>query len=433
MRRTTRAVLLASATLTAVSGIAQANTLSEATAEDPIELTMYYPIAVGGPLENVMDSLIAGFEEKHPHIEVEAVYSGNYTETMVSVQSAIDAGDPPATSVLGGPDMYDLIADDVIAPFDAVVETEAEQAWLDSFYDAFMANSRDAEGRTWGIPFQRSTVVQYWNKEAFAEAGLDPDKPPQDWEELRQIASQVQEESDVSWGVQVPSTSFGYWLFQALAIQAGAELWNEAGTKTYFDAPGSVDALSYWVSLQDDGVHPPGAVDWGTTPQDFLQEETAIIWTTTGNLGNVRKNADFDFGVAQLPAHERRGSPTGGGNFYLFADAPEAERRAAMELIRYMTAPDQAAEWSIATGYVAPTPAAWETEKMQEYVAEVPQATAARDQLAHAVRPLGTYERAQVQDLLTNAVQAALTGEAEPAAALEEAQAAADRLLAPYR
>ena len=51
---------------------------------------------------------------------------------------------------------------------------------------------------------------------------------------------------------------------------------------------------------------PKGIIDWGTTPKDFFEGKTAIMWTTTGNLTNVRKNAPFAFGVAQLPAESAR-------------------------------------------------------------------------------------------------------------------------------
>src|SRR3546814_8391611 len=79
--------------------------------------------------------------------------------------------------------MFTLIDEDAIVPFDSLARTEADKAWLDSFYPAFMENSQTG-GKTWGIPFQRSTIVMYWNKEAFQEAGLDPETPPQNWNEL---------------------------------------------------------------------------------------------------------------------------------------------------------------------------------------------------------------------------------------------------------
>ncbi len=408
--------------------------VDEATPDDPVEITVYYPIAVGGPLEEVVDGLIAGFEEENPEIVVEAVYSGDYDDTLVSAQTAIDGGDPPATTVLLNTDMFSLIEDDLIVPFDDVVETEEEEAWLDGFYDAFMANSRDGEGRTWGIPFQRSTIVQYWNKDAFAEAGLDPEVAPQTWEEIIEIGGAVQEGSDVAWGLQIPSSGFPYWLFQALTTQAGTEIVNADGNETSFDDPEVVTALEFWLELVDAGVHPPGIVDWGTAPEDFFQEETAMMWTTTGNLTNVRDNAPFEFGVDLLPEGPGgRGSPTGGGNFFLFADAEPAEQVAAMRLIRYLTEPEQAAEWTIATGYVAPTPEAWETDTLQEYVADFPAAEVARDQLEFAVRELATYQRGQVYDVLNDAIQAAIVGDEEPEAALRSAQEQADAILEPYR
>jgi sn-glycerol 3-phosphate transport system substrate-binding protein len=80
-------------------------------------------------------------------------------------------------------DIYELIEQDAIVAFDDVVETAEEKAWLDSFYPTLMENGRTA-GKTWGIPFQRSTIVMYYNKDAFRAAGLDPEKPPATWDEL---------------------------------------------------------------------------------------------------------------------------------------------------------------------------------------------------------------------------------------------------------
>ena len=85
-----------------------------------------------------------------------------------------------------------------------------------------------------------------------------------------------------------------------------------------FDDPKVIEALQYWVDLGKAGVHPPGVVEWGTTPKDFFEKKAAIMFTTTGNLTNVKNNAKFDFGVGMIPGNKRKGSPTGGGNFYIF-------------------------------------------------------------------------------------------------------------------
>jgi len=211
-------------------------------------------------------------------------------------------------------------------------------------------------------------------------------------------------------------------------------LMNPDGNRTFFDKPAVVDALEFWRDLGGKhGIMPRGTVEWGTLREAFLQGKTAMMWHTTGNLTAVRKDAKFDFGVAMLPASKMRGSPTGGGNFYIFKKASPAEKKAALTFIKWMTAPERAAQWSIETGYVAVTKDAYNTAALKKYVAEFPPAAVARDQFQYAVAEFSVHENARVKKLLDDAIQASLTGGKEPKAALTEAQAQAERVLARYR
>jgi sn-glycerol 3-phosphate transport system substrate-binding protein len=98
-----------------------------------------------------------------------------------------------------------------------------------------------------------------------------------------------------------------------------------------------------------------------------------------------------------------------------------------------MTAPERAAEWSIKTGYVAVSPAAYKTEAMEKYAKEFPAATVARDQLDHAVPELSVHENGRIYKFVNDAVQSAVTGTQKPQAALAEAQQQADRVLRAYK
>ncbi|MFU8883067.1 MAG: ABC transporter substrate-binding protein [Rhodobacterales bacterium] len=411
--------------------LAGATALSALPASAQTELTMYYPIAVGGALTQVVDGLIAEFHEAHPDIRVNSIYAGNYDDTRVRVLSAISSGDSAQLSVLFSIDALDLIEQEMIIPFDQVLETEEDREWLNSFYPGLMANGQ-IDGQTWGVPFQRSTIVAYYNKDMFTAAGLDPEAPPANWDELVSMGLALRETGP--YGIMIPSTGYPYWMFQALATQNGMELMNGDGTETYFDDPAVIEALEYWVSLSaEHDIMPSGTVEWGTLRQAFLEGQTAMMWHTTGNLTAVRDQASFDFGVAMLPEKVRPGSPTGGGNFYLFEGASDEDYRAALTLIRFLTDPERAAQWSIATGYVGVSPAAYETEALRAYAEDFPPAIVARDQLEYSVAELSTFEGARVRDALNTAIQSALTGSAAPADALAQAQAIADRLLTPYR
>jgi sn-glycerol 3-phosphate transport system substrate-binding protein len=408
-----------------------------APAQTPIEVSFFYPVAVGGPITKIVDGLAADFEKENPGVKVRPIYSGSYQESIAKALTAVKSGEPPVTSILLSTDMYTLIDEDAIVPFDELVKTPDDQAWLKSFYPGFMENSQTG-GKTWGIPFQRSTVVLYYNKEAFKEAGLDPNKPPATWKEMVDYAQKLTKRDAsgrvTQWGVQIPSSGFPYWLFQGLAIENGVNLMNGAGTETYYDKPAVIEALQYWVDLvKKYKVHPEGIVEWGTTPKDFFERKVAMVWTTTGNLTNVRSNAKFDFGVAMLPASKERGSPTGGGNFYLFKKSTPAQREAAFKFIKWVTTPQRAAQWGIDTGYVAVRADAWETPAMKQYVAGFPPAAVARDQLPYAKAELSTHDNQRVTKALNDGLQAALTGTKTPEQALKDAQREAERLLRPYK
>ena len=289
-----------------------------AAAQKVTEVNFYYPVAVGGPVTKTIDQMAADFGKENPDIKVNPIYAGTYQESIVKVLTAAKSGKPPQLAVLLSTDMFSLIDEEAIVPIDDIATSADDRKWLDGFYKSFMMNSRTG-GKTWGIPFQRSTIVLYWNKEAFKQAGLDPDKGPANWDQMVEFAKKLTK-TDASgnvtqWGVKIPSSGFPYWLFQGLTTPNDAILMNEAGTETYFDKPEVIEALQYWVDLgRKHKVMSTGVIEWGTTPKDFFEKKIAMMWTTTGNLTNVKNNAKFDFGVAMLPQSKRRGSPTGGGN-----------------------------------------------------------------------------------------------------------------------
>jgi len=424
--------ILAGAAVSAALGAAAA---SPAAAD--VDLQFYFPVAVGGVAAETIENLTAEYVAKNPDVKIEAIYAGSYQDTVAKALTASRGGDAPQLSVILSVDMFTLLDEDLIVPFDDFAKTPEDKAWLASFYPAFMENSQTG-GKTYGIPFQRSTPVLYWNKKAFAEAGLDPNTAPATWGEMVEMGKKLVKKDAagnvVRWGVRIPSSGFPYWLFQGLSTQNDVILANSDGNKTNFDDPKVVEALQYLIDLsQKHGVMAPGIIEWGATPKAFFEGQTAMMWTTTGNLTNVRKNAPFDFGVAMLPANKRRGAPTGGGNFYMFKGSSDEELQAAFEFIKWITAPEQSAKWTIATGYVAPRPATWETPTMKAYTKDFPPALVARDQLEFAVAELSTYENQRITRIFNDALEAAITGQKDAASALKDAQAKADAILKAYR
>lgn len=395
------------------------------------ELTMYYPVSVGGPLTKVVDGMVSEFEEKNPDIDVKAIYAGNYNDARIKALAALKSGEPAQLSVMFSIDVHELMDLGTIIPFDEVATSEEDKKWLKSFYGPLMQNGM-VDGKTYGVPFQRSTIVMYYNKDLFRKAGLDPEKAPKNWDELVSMGKKLTK--DGQWGAMIPSTGYPYWMFGALTKQNGEVLMNQAGNETYFDKDGVVEALEYWKSLgSEHKIMPTGTIEWGTLRQNFLEQKTAMMWHSTGNLTAVKKNATFDFGVAMLPKSKEFGSPTGGGNFYLFKKSTPEERQAALKLVKFMTSPEQAAKWSISTGYMGVSPASYETPELKAYVKEFPPAAVARDQLEHATAELSTHQAGRVRKLLDDAIQATLSGQSSAKDALSSAQKQAERILKRYK
>ncbi|SDM21497.1 carbohydrate ABC transporter substrate-binding protein, CUT1 family [Paenibacillus sp. OK060] len=412
---------------------ADANTTLDQTPKEPVEISFYYPVNVGGPLTKVIDGMSASFMEKFPDIKVKPVYTGNYGDNTIKIQAGVQAKQPPDVAVMMSTELYSMMNTDAIIPLDDFIAKDAEYN-KDDFYPAFVEDTQ-ADGHTYSVPFQRSTIILYYNKDMFKAAGLDPNKPPTNWDELVEYAGKLNRDGHT--GLEIPGNDDSYWMFQMLARQNTSDpkqsIMGDDGRKANFNTPENVEALQFWLDLSHKyKVMPEGVIDWAATPTDFIEGKTAMMMHTSGNLTNVKTNAKFDFGVAFAPANKQYGSPTGGGNMYIFKDTTPEKQAAAWEFAKYMTAPEQAALFSSSSGYVGVRKSTYDTDAMKAYTDGFPQALVARDQLQYAFRELSTHNHGKVSSALTNQIQSALAGKIDAASALKAAQEEADRVLAPF-
>ena len=401
------------------------------------DLEFYFPVGVNAPAVETIQALTDDWAAKNPQHNVKAVYAGNYVETTTKALTAAKAGKAPHVAVLLATDIFTLVEEDVVVPITDVAKTVADQKWLDGFYKGFMKDAT-LDGKIYGVPFQRSTPVLYYNKDAFREAGLDPNTPPKTWDEMITMGKAlVKKDADgnvIRWGTRITTLGLGgAWLYGGLVISNGSQLSADNGIDVAIDTPEALGALNFLTRLSKEGVMSPGGQSWGDTPKAFIEGNAASIWTSTGNLAFVNKNAEFDWGVGFLPGGKGPGAPVGGGNFYIFKDANTEERAAALDFIKHMTSPENAAKWSIATGYIAPRADTWETAVMKEYSSKLPQALVAREQIQYANREFATYQRGRVTQFLVEAIEATIGGEEKAADALAKAQKRADAVLKDYK
>ncbi len=404
-----------------------------------ITLKFFYPVGVAGPLARVIDEMVKEFNKEHPNIKVEPVYCGNYDQTMQKVQTAVLSGNPPDVAVIEISELFTLVNMDAIIPLDEYVEKEGGKKFLEQYYEAFLGNSY-AKGKIWAIPFQRSTIVFYWNKDLFKKhakeleaVGLDPNRAPRTWYELvkyAQILTERKGNEVLVHGLILPG-GWNDWIFEAFIYQNGSYLISPDAKRANYNSLEALEVLQLWHELTNVYKVNPPLRPWNTTPIDFAAGRVAMMYYSTGGLPLILKTANFEVGVSFLPMHVQYGTPVGGGNFFIFKGIPKEHQDAAWEFIKWMTSPYWAAYWSIKSGYVCVNKKGYDEEIMKEHLKKYPQYLVARDQLQFAHSKIMAPEFQRIRKIMVTNLDAVMLGRKSPKDAVEtmqrEIQAVLDR------
>jgi sn-glycerol 3-phosphate transport system substrate-binding protein len=307
----------------------------------------------GGKNREVLERLIGRFHREQTSTWIDATFQGDYFEALAKLRTSIAARAAPA--------MSHVVAE--VVPYLAEAGVLEPLGGYDGASSLDLLPGLAQEGTYTGggtrplvaIPFNRSTPIMYMNGDLLDAAGL---RSPESWDELRQAAIKLttRRAGDTVWGFECPVS---WWFWVALVGAAGGKLVDEAGGVTLGGDAG-VRALEFWQTLvhEDRVMRPPLGRDynaWQVAMQDFLSGRAAIIWSSTAFLRYVEENARFRVRVAGLPVDRRRAVPTGGTFFVILRGAPEGEKKAAWDFLRWMVMPKQTIEWSSSTGYLPVT------------------------------------------------------------------------------
>jgi sn-glycerol 3-phosphate transport system substrate-binding protein len=293
------------------------------------------------------------------------------------VIAALQARQAPDLTVLSEANWFRFYANQYLAPMDDFIA--AEEIDTSDYVDAFLTEGQ-RQGKQWWMSVARSTPLFYYNKQKWAEAGLE-DRGPKTYTELSEWGPKLLKKSgsDVTqWGfLHAPATNYISWYFQGTIWAFGGAYSNEDFT-IQITEPNSVKAGDWLRSTVVDG--------WATASQDrrtdFINGGTASIMESTGQLGFLKENAKFDFGAAFLPSEVNPGCPTGGAGLGILSTAPAEKQQAAFKYIAFATSPEITSYWSQNTGYMPVRKSAGQNPEMQAFYQENPNFRLAVDQLA---------------------------------------------------
>lgn len=266
------------------------------------------------------------------------------------------------------------------------------------------------DDKIYQIPRGADTIMIYYNKEMLQAAGIDPDAAPESWQQLREYAERLRSEENRVFGIafSAKNNQEGPWQWLPFARMAGAD-WQD------INQPGAVRALELWTSFVSDGIASQEVLVWGQgdAAESFRAGRAAMVIQGNWDLGNM-VDSSVDFGLWQLPPEEAGGKRvSAAGNFTYGINAKSKNADLTFEMLEYMHA--QADRLWNEHNALAAIPAAPEDPKNAEsYKAFV-------EQLQYG-QVLGPFDRwNEVSAALQTAIQASLSGTAEPADALARA------------
>ncbi|MFL1432340.1 MULTISPECIES: ABC transporter substrate-binding protein, partial [unclassified Nocardiopsis] len=281
---------------------------------------------------------VAQFEEENPDIAVE-VQEYNWTATTFTAQLA--GGTLPDVFTVPFTDGRGLIERGQIAP---IGDRVAELPYADSFNPNVAAAGSDADGTMWAVPIAAYGQGLHYNRTLFEEAGLNPDDPPTTWEEVREAAKTISEETGQAGYAMMTSGNTGGWILTTHAYTLGGRteaVDGDTATAT-IDTPQVREALEllHTMRWEDDSMGAEFLYEWDSINQAFASGRIGMHISGGGNYGNLyTQNAidPDDYGLAAVPlADDPDAGVLGGGTLAVVsADAEEPVIDAAVRWIDF--------------------------------------------------------------------------------------------------
>lgn len=382
---------------------------------------------LGGQLGEVIEEQIAKFNASQDEVEVQGVFQQSYNGVQEKFQAALVSGDVPEIVQIEIHATPKFASAGALTPLESFYENDPDFN-VDDLIPATLLNQR-WEGNLYAMPINRSTPVMYYNKQLFSDAGLDPDKPPQTWQEFQQVAQQLTNAETETYGFLADPS---WWTFESMVWSNGGEIMNDAlDTVTFADA--GAGPLQIWVDMVKNNsarVY-TGQGSYEQKVKTFADGQGGMMFNSTASLGFVQREVgdNFAFGTAFMPHMEGNTTavPTGGAAAGIPAKVSDEKKQAAWKFIKWWISPEQSAYWSKSTGYFPVRQSSLDLLREQNYYAENPEFETTIKQLEFAREaPLTPYWPA-ISSEINSGIEEALINKVPAAQALAAAQERAQR------
>ncbi len=399
-----------------------------------IELEFWH--AMSGGRTAAVEKIVDGFNAEHDDIHVTAQFTGSYAETLTQGISAVRSGNPPHIIQVYEVGTQTMLDSEAIVPVYEIAEGKID---FGSVIQPIL-NYYSVDGHLYSMPFNSSTAMLYYNKDAFAEAGIEA--VPETWADIEEMGLQI-----INSGAANHGLSFGWpaWILEQMHAYHNKPYANNdngrsgRATEVYLDRDFAKMVLGTWTDLVEKDVVAYGGREYSAN-QDFLAGEVAMLIQSTSSLSSIIESADFEVGTTFLPRFEGYGignSVIGGASLWVMQGHSEQEYAAVVEFFKYLSSTDVTIQWHKDTGYFPATNAAVKTLMDNQWFSDNPNYLTAFLQVLSGVQSpaangvlLGNF--VEIRDIVDTAVEEAFTGVSSAEEALNKADQQADSVLQDY-
>ncbi|RKY03005.1 MAG: hypothetical protein DRP54_00595 [Spirochaetes bacterium] len=391
----------------------------------PLQLTFWHSMSIYQG--NVLYDLINQYNEEHKDVVINPVFQGLYPDMKAKLLNATKTDNPPDIAQVAIEYLDIFIQNGSIQPITEYIPEEDKNDILDQFWRCV---SRKLE--VYAYPFNISVQVLYYNKDAFEEAGLNPEKPPKTWDEVIEYAKKLTKDFDGDgiidqWGVLVSVE--GVFGFTPLIRQLGGEVLNEDRTKAVFNNEKGVRVMN----LLQDMIYKyrvmPSKWSLFEGTNAFLQGKIAMGPITSAGIKFAEENLPWKLGIAPLPYIENKSVLLGGAGLVVLSDSYN-EYKQSLDFIRWLSSKENTIRWHKETGYLPLRKSAIESVELKSFYKAHPNYKVALDQLGYARPPDFTPYLPQIDQILRFAIDEILINKKEPKIILDIAAEKINELLA---
>lgn len=340
--------------------------------------------SMSGAGQETLNSIVEDFNQSQEKIEVKAEFQGTYDEALTKFNAVAGTDSAPTMIQTFEIGTKSMINSGNIIPIQEFVDKDDYDM---SGLEKNITNYYSLDGKFYSMPFNSSTPVMYYNKEAFKAAGLDGNQAPATYEEIEKAAKAITKSNPDMKGFALQA--YG-WLWEQLLANQGALLLNNDNGRT--DTPTQIGwnekegkSIFNWVkNMVDDGTFANYGTNGDNMIAGFLAGDVAMFLQSSASARDVIDNAPFDVGIAFLPHpenKERQGVVIGGASLWMIDGKPKAESQAAWDFMKYLQKSEIQAKWHVGTGYFAINPAAYEEKAVKDAWTEKPQLKVTVEQL----------------------------------------------------